>query len=77
MTRVAAETRATAVAILTRAANTAGPFPRDRAADELNAPMEARWLSYNAWSAYANMPALSLREQYAKAAARLQTGWTP
>lgn len=26
---------------------------------------------------YANMPALSLREQYAKAAARLQTGWTP
>jgi hypothetical protein len=40
-------------------------------------PMEARWLSYNAWSAHADMPALSLREQYAKAAARLQTGWTP
>lgn len=77
MTCVDAETRATAVAILTRAAATAGPFPRDRAADALNAPMEARWLSYDAWSAYANTPSFSLREQYAKAAAHLRTGWTP
>lgn len=77
MTHVDVETRAMAIAILTRAAATAGPFPRDRAADELNAPMEARWLSYNAWSAYANMPSHSLRAQYAAAAARLQTGWTP
>lgn len=52
MTHVDVETQAMAIAILTRAAATAGPFPRDRAADELNAPMEARWLSYNAWSAH-------------------------